>query len=46
MQGIDSTDAHSALSDRIMTAKVLNIVKKKQPSTWESFFKNENKSDN
>ncbi len=45
MQGIDSTDAHSALSDSIMTAKVLNIVKKKQPSTWESFFKTANKSD-
>ena len=28
MQGLDSTDAHSALSDSIMTAKVLNIVKK------------------
>ena len=45
MQGIDSTDAHSALSDSIMTAKVLNIVKKKQPDTWESFFKTANKSD-
>ncbi len=45
MQGIDSTDAHSALSDSIMTAKVLNIVKKKQPETWESFFKTANKSD-
>ncbi|MDA9721304.1 exonuclease domain-containing protein [Candidatus Pelagibacter sp.] len=45
MQGIDSTDAHSALSDSIMTAKVLNIVKKKQPGTWESFFKTANKSD-
>ena len=28
LQGIDSTDAHSALSDSIMTAKVLKIVKK------------------
>lgn len=45
MQGIDSTDAHSALSDSIMTTKVLNIVKKKQPETWESFFKTANKSD-
>ncbi len=45
MQGIDSTNAHSALSDSIMTAKVLNIVKKKQPETWESFFKTANKSD-
>ena len=45
MQGIDSTDAHSALSDSIMTAKVLNIVKKKQPETWETFFKTANKSD-
>ena len=45
MQGIDSTDAHSALSDSIMTAKVLNIVKNKQPDTWDTFFKTANKSD-
>tara|TARA_Y100001970_G_C14251283_1_gene872083 strand:+ start:2052 stop:3485 length:1434 start_codon:yes stop_codon:yes gene_type:complete len=45
MQGIDSTDAHSALADAEMTAKVLNIVKSKQPETWDSFFKTANKSD-
>ena len=39
MQGIDSTDAHSALSDSIMTAKVLNIVKNKQPDTWDISLK-------
>ena len=29
MQGIDSSDAHSALADAEMTTKILNIVKKK-----------------
>ena len=38
MQGIDASDAHSALADAELTAKVLKIVKKKQEHTWESFF--------
>ena len=45
MQGIDSSDAHSALADAAMTAKVLSIVKKKQVHTWNDFLKTANKSD-
>ncbi len=45
MQGIDSSDAHSALADAEMTAKVLSIVKKKQEHTWNDFLKTANKSD-
>ena len=45
MQGFDSSDAHSALADAEMTAKVLNIVRKKQKNTWGAFLKTANKSD-
>jgi len=45
MQGLDSSDAHSALADAEMTAKVLNIVRKKQKHTWDAFLKTANKSD-
>ena len=44
-QGIDTSDAHSALADAELTAKILNIVKKKQKHTWDSFLKTANKSD-
>jgi|TARA_B100001741_G_scaffold52275_1_gene40237 exodeoxyribonuclease-1 len=45
MQGLDSSDAHSALADAEMTAKILNIVRKKQKNTWDTFLKTANKSD-
>jgi len=45
MQGFDSSNAHSALADAEMTAKILNIVKKKQKHTWNAFLKTANKSD-
>ena len=45
MQGIDTSDAHSALADAELTAKILRIVKKKQEHTWDSFLKTANKSD-
>ncbi len=44
MQGIDASDAHSALADAELTAKVLKIVKEKQEYTWESFLSTANKS--
>ncbi len=44
MQGIDASDAHSALADAELTAKVLKIVKEKQEHTWESFLNTSNKS--
>ena len=45
MQGLDSSDAHSALADAEMTAKILNIVRKKQKNTWDTFLKTANKSE-
>ena len=45
MQGIDASDAHSALADAELTAKILRIIKKKQEHTWDSFLKTANKSD-
>ena len=45
MQGLDSSDAHSALTDSILTSKILEIIKKKQPSTWDMFLRTGNKSD-
>ena len=38
MQGLDSSDAHSALTDATLTAKILSIIKKKQPNTWDMFL--------
>jgi len=45
MNGFDSSDAHSALFDATLTTKILNLVKKKQPNTWETFLKTANKLD-
>jgi len=45
MNGFDSSDAHSALFDASLTMKILNLIKKKQPSTWDTFLKTSNKSD-
>ncbi len=45
MQGIDTSDAHSALTDAELTVKILRIIKKKQEHTWDSFLKTANKSD-
>ena len=39
-QGIDTSDAHSALADAELTAKILNIVKKKTETHMGFFFKN------
>tara|TARA_S200000501_G_scaffold365303_1_gene398590 strand:- start:1146 stop:2576 length:1431 start_codon:yes stop_codon:yes gene_type:complete len=45
MQGLDSSDAHSALTDAILTAKILGIIKTRQPSTWDMFLRTANKLD-
>ncbi len=45
MQGLDSSDAHSALTDASLTAKILSIIKKRQPSTWDMFLRTSNKLD-
>ena len=45
MQGIDASDAHSALADSELCAKILKIIKTKQEHTWDSFLRTANKSD-
>ena len=45
MQGLDSSDAHSALTDATLTAKILSIIKKKQPKTWDMFLRTSSRLD-
>ncbi len=45
MNGFDTSDAHSALFDATLTMKILGLIKKKQPKTWDIFFKTANKLD-
>ena len=45
MNGFDSSDAHSALVDSQLTCKVLNLIKTRQPKTWQNFLKTANKLD-
>jgi Exonuclease I len=45
MNGFDSSAAHSALFDATLTMKILGLIKKKQPSTWDTFLKTANKLD-
>ena len=45
MNGFESSGAHSALFDSELTMKILGLIKRKQPNTWESFFKTSNKLD-
>ena len=45
MNGFESAGAHSALFDSELTMKILGLIKKKQPNTWDSFFKTSNKLD-
>ena len=43
MNGFESSGAHSALFDAELTMKVLDLIKKKQPKTWNTFLKTSNK---
>ena len=45
MNGFDASDAHSAFFDANLTMKILKLIKKKQPQTWNTFFRTSNKSD-
>ena len=45
MNGFDSSDAHSALFDATLTMKILGLIKKKQPTTWNTFLNTANRSD-
>jgi len=43
--GFESSKAHSAIFDAELTAKILGLVKKKQPYTWEAFLRTGNRED-
>jgi len=45
MNGFESSGAHSALFDAELTVKVLGLIKKNQPQTWDTFLRTANKSD-
>ena len=45
MNGFDSSDAHSALFDAELTMKILKLLKRKQPKTWDIFLRTSNKLD-
>ena len=45
MNGFESSGAHSALFDAELTVKVLGLIKKNQPETWNTFLKTANKTD-
>ncbi len=45
MNGFESGGAHSALFDAELTVKVLGLIKKNQPQTWNKFLKTANRAD-
>ena len=45
MNGFESGGAHSALFDAELTVKVLALIKKNQPQTWDTFFRTSNRAD-
>ena len=45
MNGFESSGAHSALFDAELTVKVLGLIKKNQPQTWDTFLRTANKAD-
>ncbi len=45
MNGMESAGAHSALFDAELTVKVLDMIKKNQPQTWNTFLRTSNRAD-
>ena len=45
MNGFESEGAHSALFDAELTVKVLGLIKKNQPQTWDTFLRTANRVD-
>jgi exodeoxyribonuclease I len=45
MNGFESSGAHSALFDAELTVKILGLIKKNQPQTWDTFLRTANKAD-
>ena len=45
VNGLEVSGAHSALFDAELTLKILNLIKNKQPQTWNEFFKTSSRTD-
>ena len=45
MNGIETSGSHSAIVDSELVAKVLSLIKKRQPHTWDSFLQTSSRSD-
>jgi len=45
INGFDSSDAHSALFDAELTMKILKLIKKNQPNTWDMFLRTASRAD-
>ena len=43
MQGFDTSTSHTAFTDASNTARILGLIKNKQPENWDSFFKTSSK---
>ena len=43
--GFEVSGAHSAIFDAELTAKVLGLIKKKHPQTWDAFLRTSNRND-
>ena len=43
LNGFESAGAHSALFDTELTVKVLDLIKQKQPTLWQEYFKTSSK---
>ena len=43
--GFESSGVHSAIFDAELTTKILGLIKKKQPQTWDAFLKTGNRND-
>ena len=43
--GFEVSGAHSAIFDAELTAKVLGLIKKKHPQTWDAFLRTSNRDD-
>ena len=44
LNGFESAGAHSALFDTELTVKVLDLIKQKQPTLWQEYFKTSSKA--
>ena len=45
MNGLDASEAHSAVIDASLVVEILKLIKKNQPYTWESILRTSNKAE-